>query len=113
MEADHAPGRLGSVTRPMAGRQPVTAGQSRAAFSGLDRSHEPIVAARALLDVPAEVDLDPADLVAVEPEDLGVAKSAAVRLGGLVGDDHLVVRFEEPLNSKASVVSEFGQQRSK
>ncbi|QEC49523.1 hypothetical protein FSW04_19415 [Baekduia soli] len=43
------------------------------------------------LEVPAEVDLDAADRVAVEAEDLGVAKPRPVVAGGLVGHEDLVV----------------------
>src|SRR5437867_1838342 len=50
---------------------------------------DPTTRARSL-DVPAEVDLHLADLVAVEGEDLRVAKAAPVGLPALVGDDDLV-----------------------
>src|SRR3954447_23343934 len=45
-----------------------------------------------LLEVPAEVDLGADQLVAGEPEHLGVAEARAVGPLGDVGDEHLVVR---------------------
>jgi hypothetical protein len=49
------------------------------------------------LDVPAEVDLHLADLLAIEREDLGVAKPIPVGLRALVGDDDLVAGLDKPL----------------
>jgi hypothetical protein len=46
--------------------------------------------------IPAEVDLEPRDPIAVEAEDLGVASSAAVGAPELVRDDHLVARLDHP-----------------
>jgi hypothetical protein len=50
-----------------------------------------------LVEIPAEVDLGLADLVAVKRENLGVAKSAPVGLRALVRHDHLVTGLNEPL----------------
>src|SRR5215207_10481053 len=47
------------------------------------------------LEIPAEVDLDPPDLVAVEGEHLGVAAPAPVRALQLVGDDDLVAGLDQ------------------
>src|SRR5204863_4761105 len=48
-------------------------------------------------ELPAEVDLDPGDLVVlVEREDLGVRAAAALRPAQLIGDDHLVSQLDEP-----------------
>src|SRR5439155_5735948 len=49
------------------------------------------------LEVPAEVDLRPGDLVALEGEDLGVPKPGAVGPRGLVGHEDLVAHLGESL----------------
>src|SRR3954453_14303571 len=50
-----------------------------------------------LLQVPAEVDLHAYDpVLVVERDDLGVPSPRASGGGGLVGDDHLVARLDEP-----------------
>lgn len=50
-----------------------------------------------LLQVPAEIDLDADDLVfRVEGQDLGVPSSAAAGDVGLIGDDHLIARLDQP-----------------
>src|SRR4051794_40565278 len=46
------------------------------------------------LEIPSPVDLDAADLVTVEAEDLRVAEARAVGPRRLVGDDHLVPVLE-------------------
>lgn len=49
------------------------------------------------LQVPAEIDLRAGDLVfVVEGQDLGVPSSAAAGDVGLVGDDHLIARLDQP-----------------
>jgi hypothetical protein len=49
------------------------------------------------VEIPAEVDLGLADLVAVERQNLGVSKPSAVGLRGLVRREHLVANLDEPL----------------
>src|SRR5439155_18054170 len=49
------------------------------------------------LEVPPEVDLCLADLVAVEGEDLRVPEAASVGPGALVGHDDLVALLDQPL----------------
>jgi hypothetical protein len=52
---------------------------------------------RRLLEVPAEVDLGSGDLVlVVEGENLGVASPPTAGGVGLIGNDHLVARLDQP-----------------
>jgi hypothetical protein len=52
---------------------------------------------RRLLEIPAEVDLGSGDLVlVVEGENLGVASPPAAGGVGLIGNDHLVARLDQP-----------------
>jgi hypothetical protein len=61
------------------------------------RSTGAILAGRHWYEVPAEVDLHHSDLVALEGEDLGVAKPPAIGLRALVGNDDFVAGLDEPL----------------
>jgi uncharacterized protein YndB with AHSA1/START domain len=72
-------------------------GMSRARSRGTAGGFSPRPRPERSLEVPAEVDLLSADLVAVEREDLGVAKPAPVGLRAFVGHDDLVSGLDEPL----------------
>ena len=58
---------------------------------------QPVARARRLLEVPAEVDLDPGDLVlVVKGQNLRVPSPPTTGGAGLIGDDYLVARLNQP-----------------